>query len=387
MPNYKYLAYSKDGKEVKGKIFAADNNDAVLILKEKGLFVKELIIEKKNRFTVEKGIGLSELFSNLSMMLSSGVLVSEAVKLLSQEAEGKVKEVLEEIHSNIIKGLSLSGAMEIRKDFFPSYIVSMVRAGEESGTLDIVLKNLSEFLEKEKELKDKVTSSLIYPIFMIFVSFILIFFVFVFVFPRIATIFQEQKIPLPLITKIFMGISSLLFNYWYLLIVFLVAVFFGFKMLYNKKKVQISRLLYDMPFRVFRNIYISRLSRTLSLLLGGGVPIVKSLEYAKDASGNQYLSSELERIMEDVKEGKKLSDVITFLPAIYLQMVVTGERTGDIVGALYKISEMSEKEFRKSVDSFLKLLEPSIILAMGIVVGFMVISILLPIFQMNQVIR
>jgi len=387
MPNYKYLAYSKDGKEVKGKIFAADSNEAILLLKERSLFVKELALEKKNRFTFEKGLGLAELFSNLSVMLSSGVLVSEAIKLLSQETEGSVKEVLEDIHSNIIKGLSLSGAMEIRKDFFPAYIVSMVRAGEESGTLDLVLKNLSEFLEKEKELRDKVTSSLIYPAFMISVSFILIFFVFVFVFPRITTIFQEQKIPLPMITKLFMGISSLLFNYWYVLILFFVAAFFGIKLLYSKKRREVSKFLYEMPFRGLRNLYISRLSRTLSLLLGGGVPIVKALDYAKDASGNQYLSSELERIIDDIKEGKKVSDVATFLPPLYLQMVMTGERTGDLVGALYKVSEMSEKEFKKSVDGFLKVLEPSIILIMGVVVGFMVISILLPIFQMNQVIR
>lgn len=387
MPNFRYLAYSKEGKEVKGKIFAADNSSAVSLLKEQGLFVKEITPEKRGKFKLEKDLGLSEIFSNLSAMISSGVLVSDAVRSLSLETEGTVKELMEEIHTNIIKGLSLSAAMELRKDFFPSHIVSMVRAGEESGTLDMVLKNLSEFLEKEKELKDKVTSSLIYPAFMIFVSFILIFFVFVFVFPRITTIFQEQKIPLPLITRIFMAISSLLFNYWYVLIVILITIFFLGRFFYRKKAVQISRFLYEMPVRALRNLYITRLSRTLSLLLGGGVPIVKALEYAKDVSGNHYLSSELERIKDDVKEGKRISDVATFLPPLYLQMVMTGERTGDIVGALYKISEMAEREFKKSVDSFLKMLEPTIILTMGMVVGFMVISILLPIFQMNQVIR
>jgi general secretion pathway protein F len=263
----------------------------------------------------------------------------------------------------------------------------MVKAGEESGTLDIVLKNLSEFLEREKELKDKVTSSLIYPLFMISVSFILIFFVFVFVFPRITTIFQEQKLSLPLITKIFIAISSMLFNYWYVLIIVVVLLFFILRLVYRKKRSEISRFLFEMPLHVLRNLYITRFARILSLLLGGGVPIVKALEYVKDVSGNIYLSSEIERVKDEVKEGNKVSDVATFLPPLYLQMIMTGERTGDLVGSLYKISDMAEREFKKSVDSFLKMLEPAIILTMGVAVGFMVLSILLPIFQMNQVIR
>lgn len=387
MPNFRYVAYSKDGKEIKGKIFSKDREEALSKLKERALYVKEIALEKSKVFRLEKGIGLAELFSNISDMLSAGVLISEAVKSISLETQGNLKEIMDDIHSNLVKGLSLSGAMDLRKDFFPAYIVSMVRAGEESGTLEQVLKNLSQFLEKERELKDKVTSSLIYPMFMIFVSFILIFFVFVFVFPRITTIFREQKVALPLITKFFIGISSVFYNYWYILFIALIILFFLGKIFYKKKKLLINKLLYEMPLRVFRNLYISRFSRILSLLLGGGVPIVKALEYSKDVSGNEYLSSELVRIRDDIKEGKKFSDVATFFPPLYLQMVLTGERTGDIVGALYKISEMSEREFKKSVDSFLKILEPAIILAMGVVVGFMVISILLPIFQMNQVIK
>lgn len=387
MPNFRYVAYSKDGKEIKGKIFVKDREEALSKLKERALYVKEIASEKGKIFRLEKGIGLAELFSNISDMLSAGVLISEAVKSISMETQGNLKEIMDDIHSNLVKGLSLSGAMDLRKDFFPAYIVSMVRAGEESGTLEVVLKNLSQFLEKERELKDKVTSSLIYPMFMIFVSFILIFFVFVFVFPKITTIFKEQKVALPLITKVFIGISSVFYNYWYILIIAIPFFFFLGRIFYKKKKLLINKFLYEMPLRVFRDLYISRFSRILSLLLGGGVPIVKALEYSRDVSGSAYLSSELVRIKDDIKEGKKFSDVATFFPPLYLQMVLTGERTGDIVGALYKISEMSEREFKKSVDSFLKILEPAIILVMGVVVGFMVISILLPIFQMNQVIK
>lgn len=387
MPNYKYLAYSKEGKELKGKIFATDEHEAIALLKGKGIFVKELTLEKRKRFFLEKSMGLTALFANLSSMLSSGVLVSEAVKSLSCETEGNIRALLEEIHSNIVKGLSLSSAMEMRKDFFPDYIISMVRAGEESGALDKVLKNLSDFLEKEKELKDKVTTSLIYPTFMIGVSFIIIFFVFVFVFPRVTTIFVEQKIPLPLITKFFIALSTFLFSYWYILIITLTFLFLALKQLYNKKKVEISKLLYESPIKLLRNLYISRLARILSLLLSGGVPIIKALEYSQNVSGNLYLASQIESMKKDIKEGKKLSDVATFLPSLYLQMIMTGEKTGNMAEALMMISEMAEREFRKAVDSFLKLLEPSIILIMGIVVGIMVVSILLPIFQMNQVIR
>lgn len=387
MPNYRYIGYSKDGKTVKGKIFAPTVDSAVSQLKDQGIFVKSISAEKIKRFKLEKEIGLSEIFSNLADMFSAGVLLTDAIKSLSAESEGSIKQVLEEIYGNVVKGLSLSSAMELRKDFFPAYIISMVRAGEESGTLEVVLKNLSTFLEKERELKDKVISSLIYPSFMIGVSFILIFFVFVFVFPRITAIFQEQKLSLPILTKIFIALSSFLFNYWYVLILIALFLFFLLPYLYRKKALWINKVLFNMPSRLLRNLYITRFSRTLSLLLSGGVPIVKALEYAKDVSGNLYLASEIERVKEEVKEGKRFADLVTFLPPLYLQMVITGERTGDLSGALFKISEMAEREFRKSIDNFLKLLEPAIILTMGVFVAFMVLSILLPIFQMNQLIR
>jgi general secretion pathway protein F len=387
MPNFRYLAYNGDGKEIKGKTSSKDAGEAIALLKEKGLFVKEIKEEKKSGFRLEKGLAISDVFMNLSSMISSGVLVPDAVRSLSREAHGSLKAVMDDIYNNLIKGVSLSGAMEFHKDYFPQYICSMVKAGEESGTLDSVLNNLSDFLEKEKELKDRVKSAMIYPAFMITVSAILIFFVFVFVFPRITSIFIEQKIPLPFITKIMIGISSFLQGYWYIAAALFVGSFFAARSLYRKKRLEFYRFLFDSPVKALRNIYISRFCRVLGLLLGGGVPVIKALDYSKTVTGNDYLASEIEKIKNDVREGRKISDVALFLPPTYLQMIMTGERIGDLTGALTKISAMAEREFRKSVDNFLRFLEPSIILIMGVVVGFMVISILLPIFQMNQIIK
>jgi type II secretory pathway component PulF len=313
--------------------------------------------------------------------------VPAAVKSISGEAVGNVKKVMEDVYNNVVKGLSLSGAMELRKDFFPQYAASMVRAGEESGKLDTVLASLAGFLEREKELKDKVRSALIYPAFMVTVSLLMIFFIFVFVFPKVTGIFMDRKIPLPVITRVFMGLSNFLYGYWYLLIIFAAAAFFSGRAYYRKKTMYLSEKLFYSPLRSFRNLYISRFCRVLGLLLSGGVSIIKALEYSKDVSGSRYLASEIDRIKNAVKEGKKLSDLALFLPPTYLQLVITGEKTGGLEGPLERIADMAERDFRKSVDNFLRVLEPSIILVMGVVVGFMVISILLPIFQMNQIIK
>lgn len=387
MPNFKYLAYNSKGRQISGKTFSRDENEAIFDLKNKGLYVKEIAKDEKSGFRLEKGLGISDIFINLSAMISSGVLVPAAVQSISGETVGNVKKVMEDVYNNLVKGLSLSGAMELRKDFFPQYAASMVRAGEESGRLDTVLASLAGFLEREKELKDKVRSALIYPVFMVTVSLLMIFFVFVFVFPKVTGIFMDQKIPLPLITRIFIGLSKFLYGYWYLLIIFMAAAYFSGRAYYRQKTMYLSKKLFHSPVRFFRNLYISRFCRVLGLLLAGGVPIIKALSYSRDVSGSEYLASEIDRIGSEVKEGKKLSDLVLFLPPTYLQLVITGEKTGGLEGSLERIADMAERDFRKSVDNFLRVLEPSIILVMGAVVGFMVISILLPIFQMNQIIK
>jgi len=387
MPNFKYLAYNTKGREISGKTFSHDENEAILGLREKGLYVKDIEKDEKSGFRLEKGIGISDVFINLSAMISAGVLVPAAVKSISSETEGNVKKVMEDVYNNVVKGLSLSGAMELRKDFFPQYAASMVRAGEESGKLDTVLASLAGFLDREKELKDKVKTALIYPAFMVTVSLLMIFFIFVFVFPKVTGIFIDQKIPLPLITRIFIGLSNFLYGYWHLLIIFAAAAFFSGRAYYRKKTMDFSKKLFYSPFRSFRDLFISRFCRVLGLLLSGGVSIIKALEYSRNVSGSEYLASEIDRIKNEVREGKKLSDLALFLPPTYLQLVITGERTGRLEEALERIANMAERDFRKSVDNFLRVLEPAIILIMGAVVGFMVISILLPIFQMNQIIK
>ncbi|MCX7990623.1 MAG: type II secretion system F family protein [Proteobacteria bacterium] len=387
MPKYRYIAYGSDGKEVKGEIFSSSKEEAVSVLKERGIFLKEIYLSKKKRLTVEKGIGISDIFFNLSAMISAGVLVPEAVKSLSLEADGKTKAILEDIYSNLIKGMSLSSAMETRQDFFPPFLCSMVRAGEESGTLERVLSDLSAFLEKEKEVKDRVKSALIYPVFMIGVAIILIIFIFTFVFPKISLIFIEQKIPLPFITRFFIAFSSVLHNFWYLFILSLVGVFFLMRTYIRRRAINFHKFLYFSTFKAVKDLYISRFCRIFGLLLKGGVPIISALHFSKDVTGNAYIAERVEKIKEDIKEGMKLSDVIDFLPPTYLQIIQTGEKTGGLPEALMKLADMAEKDFRKSVDNLLRILEPSIILFMGVIVGLMVISILLPIFEMNQVIR
>jgi general secretion pathway protein F len=391
MPIFQYRGYRTDGSEVAGTIEANSLKDAVLRLKDSGLYpknVKEAVYRKKPGIFQRSDVSrLPSVTRQLSTLLSSGVTLMESFKSLSEENKGFWKNILIDIKEKVAGGSSFSKAIDGYRDIFPEYYVNMVAAGEVSGNLDKVLGQLSNFLESQDELRAKVRMSMIYPVFMICVGFIVLSFLFTFVIPRITKVFEDTQSALPLITLILITISNFFQHYWWLIIGVLLAGMFGLKKLREKKREFIDRLILHLPGNILQSLYFARFTRILSFLLEGGLPVLRSLELSAKSIGNKVLEKKVIEAGKKVAEGARLSTSLEGFPPVLLQLISTGERSGKLIEVLKNAAHSYEEEFSRRVQKSLSLLEPSMILLMGLIVGFIVLAVLLPIFQLNQLIK
>jgi general secretion pathway protein F len=384
MPIFRYKGYKAGGAEITGSIEASSLKDAILKIKELGLYPKHIeeSVEKQRAKKTDRN-RLPAITRQLSVLLSSGVPLIEALRALSEESRGYYKNILIRVRERVSEGASFSRAMEEYPKIFPEFYRNMVAAGEASGTLDKVLERLSDFLEKQDATREKIKAAMIYPVFMASVGLVVLSFLFVFVVPKIVRIFEDTKNALPLITVILIWISNFFVNFWWLIIGAAIAFAGGIRYLKNKHRTLLDRVLMSL----FQSLYLARFTRTLGFLLEGGLPMLRSLELAGKSTGNAYLSEKLKDAIGKVSEGARLSASLTGLPPVLLQLIATGEKSGKLTDVLKKAADSYEEDFDRKVRKALSLLEPSMILLMGVIVGFIVLAVLLPMFQLNQLIR
>lgn len=391
MPIFQYSGYRTDGSEVAGTIEADSQKDAVLRLKESGLYphqVKEsLYREKSVLFRRNDANFLPSITRQLSTLLSSGVTLMEALSAIADENRGFWKNLLIGVKERVAAGASFSKALEEYDRIFPEFYVNMAAAGETSGTLDKVLARLADFLETQSSLKAKVRTSLIYPVFMICVGFIVLSFLFTFVIPKITKIFSDTQSALPFLTVALIAISDLFQDYWWVLLGMIIGGLFGLKQLQEKKRLQIDGIVARLPGKIVQSLYLARFTRTLSFLLEGGLPVLRALEFSAKSIGNSMLQAEVMKAAQRVAEGARLSASLEGFPPVLLQLISTGERSGQLVTVLENAADSYEEEFSRRVQKALAFLEPAMILAMGIIVGLIVLAVLLPLFQLNQLIK
>ncbi len=391
MPIFQYRGYRSDGSEVAGTLEANSLKDAALMLKESGLYpknVKEAIYRSSSGlFHRPDASLLPSITRQLSMLLSSGVTLMDALSSISEENKGFWKNMLVNIKERVAAGASFSKALEDYEKIFPEFYVNMVAAGEASGNLDDVLSRLSDFLEARANLRSKVRSSMVYPIFMICVGFVVLSFLFTFVIPKITKIFKDTESALPFITIVLITISNIFQNYWWLLLVIISVGVFGFRRLREKNRLFIDRLVLRLPGNILQSLYFGRFTRTFSSLLGGGLPVLRALEFAAKSIGNKILETKVIDASKRVAEGARLSASLEGFPPVLLQLIATGERSGRLIEVLKNAADSYEEEFSRKVQKALSLLEPGVILFTGFIVGFIVLAVLLPIFQLNQLIK
>jgi general secretion pathway protein F len=391
MPVFKYQGYKNDGTEIKGSIEADGHRDAVLKIKASGILPKEIseipLTSKRFFFFQHPQDFLPDITRNISTLLYSGVPIVEAIEAAASEQKGQWKNILVNIKDKIISGATLSKSLEAYPHIFPEFYINMVSAGEKSGNLSDVLTILSDYLEKQRSLKNRVRTALIYPVFMALVSIFILSFLFTFVVPKIMTVFEGTRAALPFITVILIWISNFFQKYWWILLLFIGGGYTLFHWLKKNKRELIDALLLKMPLGITQSLYLARLSMTMSFLISGGVPVLNAMQSAAKATGNVILKNRIYQAQNLVSQGAKISSSLKDFPPTFIQMILTGEESGRLAETLKRSAMFYEEEFDRKLSRSVSLLEPCLILLMGIVVGFIVFAVLLPIFELNRLIK
>lgn len=402
MPKYSYTAKSQPYKSILGEIEAESEQDAINKLTRRGYFplfiqLHDLSQEKRGVIYFHKTSGKDIVLftTQLVSLIESGVNILKSLGIICEQTPNKyLKEVVSDIASKIKAGKSLSEALTHYPRLFSNLYVAMVHSGEAGGTLEQTLKALAEFLEKEDEFKNSLRAALVYPAFIFSISAFTVLVLLGFVIPRLVTMFEDMGQILPLPTRILISISTFFRSYWWcILITFGIMLFLLRRTLASEQ----GRLLWDkgkLKLKIFGEIIlkteISRFARTLSLLLSSGTAVVYSLDTAISVVENKSLKLELQKIKDQVSGGFSLSQGFKnskLFPVFVTNIVTVGEETGTLEKSLVRIADGYEKDVDRSLKTLTRLLEPIIILVMGVIVGFIVLAMLLPIFQINLIVK
>jgi len=400
MAKYSYTAITADGKNKKGVIEANTLKTANSKLKENGLYT--LTISEQGAFQKELVIGnpvktkdLTIFCQQFEAILSAGVSVLEALNLLKEQTDNKhLTKLLEDIYVRVERGEPLSASMKANGKYFPTILINMIEAGEASGSLEIALKRMAIHFEKEHELQQLVKKATTYPMVVSIIAVIVIAILIVFVVPTFVGMFEEMGAELPGTTKALIAISEFVIKRWYIIILTVGISVFGYAY-YSQTDVgaiSLSRLKLKLPIfgDVERKIVASRFSRTLSTLLASGLPLLDALGIVAKVVGNVVAEKGLIDAQDQVSKGIPLSKPITDMgvfPPMITHMVKIGEETGQLEPILNKVADFYDGEVESAVTQMTTMLEPAIIVVLGVVISFVIISILQPMFGMYDLVQ
>jgi general secretion pathway protein F len=401
VPTYRYTGVSREGTEKKGVVDAESVFAARLKLRTDGMYPLALTEEigKGRLFPSLSLLGRKEflplLTRQLATLVGAGVPVVSALQSLSAQVDDpESRSVLVEIQEGVRSGMSLARAVESQPGTFPELYVSMVRAGEESGTLSLSLSRLADHLEEQARTVNRVRSALTYPLLMASVAGLVIVFLLSFVVPKIVGVFSHLGQALPLPTRVLIAVSGLFAAGWWVLLLLLGGlVVAGRRYLATGKGKRVrDSLLLRLPIlgRIVQLSALSRFARTLSTMVAGGIPIDRALRIVAPVVGNAVFAERIEAAAARVVEGSSLSEALrqhAEIPPTLVQMVAVGEESGKLDYLLEKMGEAIDGEVEARLSRALSLMEPVIILIMGTVVAYIVISVLLPLLEISTIVR
>jgi len=400
MPVYKYKAIDESGKSVQGVIDAESPKSATEKLKRQGVFLSSLNEAKESKsrsFNPFKSIKISELAvttRQFSTLISAGLPLEASLSALSEQTEdARLGQVLAEVRERVSEGSSLANALSEHKNVFSDLYINIVRAGEASGTLDIVLLRLADFLETQAALTSRVRGALIYPMFMFFIGGGVLFFTMTYVIPRIAKIFEESSNSLPVMTLILIKMSDFLNNYILFILIFIIMLVYAAYRFNKTEKGQMffDRVMLKVPVfgRLTSMVVISRFTRTLGTLLSSGIPLLDALEIGEAVMGNKVYGKTLQEVRVNVREGASLAQPLKesgVFPPLVTRMIAVGEQTGEMEAMLSKVADIYDQQVETMVSTLTSLLEPVMIVIIGAVMAFIVFAVLLPIFNLTSTI-
>ncbi len=343
-----------------------------------------------------KPMEVAMMTRQLSTLLSAGFpLVSALAALIPQTPSPRFKRVLSRIKDAIEEGSSFAAALAQYPEIFSQIYINMVDSGESSGTLELVLQRLADISERQQQLLQKIRSAMAYPILMSIVGVLILFFLLTYIVPSMTSIFSDMGQQLPAPTRFLIATSKFLKNWWWMLLSGIALTVYGVHRFKKtaRGKYRFDKIALSLPMvgSLTRKLAVSRFSRTLGTLLENGVSLLPALHIVKNVVGNQLIADMIEHAAEEVEKGNSLGKSLDapphLFPSISIQMVQVGEQSGDMETMLNKVGDMFENEIEAAVTGLTALLEPAIILIMGVIVAFIVLSICLPIFEMNQLIK
>ena len=409
MPSYEYKGLSKAGKEVSGVRDAESEKALRTALKRENIFLTSVGKGGKKKgagllsgevdiagyFERVTGTDLAIFTRQLATLTKAGIPLVESIGAVSDQVEKpKLRRVVGQIKQDVTEGSSLAGAVAQHPDIFSPIFSNMIRAGEASGTLDRVLLQLAEFTEANVKLKNKVSSAMMYPILMVSVGGLILTGLFIYVIPQITQIFEDTGQELPILTRIIIGISHAMRDYWWLGIILFFGSIYGFRRWKRSPKGASTWDRRKLAIPVFGSlllmIAVSRFTKTLATLLRSGVPLLTALEITKNVLENRILCDIVEEARVSVKEGSTLAEPLKRsgrFPALVTTMMAIGERSGALEEMLGVVSDAYETQVDNRISTLTSLLEPIMILGMGIVIAIIVFAVLMPILQLNEFVQ
>ncbi len=386
MKSFSYVARTAADKQVKGTINAEDEREFSQKLREKGLNLVSFEEKEIGAKKTLKKFKTKELAFNcrqLAAMLTSGLTLVKALDILSKEQPTEAaKEIWQSVYENVQKGESFSSSLEMYKGVFPPFLISMVGAGEASGSLDVIMQRMSDHYAKENRMNNTIKGAMTYPIVLMVLCIAIVIGMFTFIMPTFAGLFESPE-AMPALTRVMMGFSDSMIKYWYIYVIVIVGIIFG--ILYILK-IPSTRLKFDKfiikgpgfgPLIV--KIYTARFARTLSSLYSSGIPMVECLQRSSSILGNSYIDECFVNVVDEVKQGETLSASIQrteIFDSMFCSIIYVGEEAGALDSILEKTSDYYDEEADSAVGRLVGMLEPVMIIIMGIAVGLVVASVL-----------
>lgn len=414
MSLYHYIARTASGEEKRGTREAKDEYELASFLRQENTFLISSNLDAKSSkninldeyiakilhfFKLNRKIPVAErmIFSrNLSVMIGAGLALARALEVLAQQTTNlNFRATLKSVISEIQKGKAFSDALSIHPDSFSDLYINMVRSAEVAGNLEDVLKLLTKQLQKEYDLKRKIKGAFTYPIVILTVMTGIGILMITIVVPSLSKTFAELGVPLPLPTRIIIGISNFAINYWYLALAMITGLIYSlsvfFRTTVGQNVIDVALMKTPLVGPLNKQINSARFSRTLSSLLEGGVPIIKSLEIVSKAIPNHLYHESLTMAINEVQKGRSLSEILSRYPELYpplvTQMISVGEETGAVSSILKHLAVFFEAEVSQATKNMSTIIEPFLMVIIGIAVGLFAISMLQPMYSLVDVIK
>ena len=405
MPVFAYKALDQSGKSVEGLKEADSPRTLRTVLRRDGLFLTDVTGEKQSKaaspeVNVRRWVGgrvkaddVAVATRQLAVLVNAGIPLVEALTALVEQVEHeRLKRVLSAVKQRVNEGSSLAEALAQHPKAFSSLYVNMIRAGESSGALDVVLFRLADFTETQARLKAKVLGTLTYPAAMMIIGAVIMGILFTVVIPKITKVFEDTKVVLPWTTRYLIGFSTFVHDWWWALGLLVAAGVYGFL---RWRRTPAGRARWDiwvLDAPIFgplvRQVAVARFSRTLATLLKSGVPLLTALDIVRNIVGNTRLAAVIEEARESIKEGESIAAPLKrsgeFPPLVY-HMIAIGEKSGELEEMLGNVANAYDSQVETKIAALTSLLEPVMIVVMGVAVAFIVFSILMPILQINTI--